>query len=92
MMDSLAQKFDKSFKESREFKDCYLEHCASHNVAQPSKKLALQTDPTKLRVDADQMRLTDWEAVFACLQKENQLKELSLVSTKRKRDWPCNGV
>lgn len=79
------------FREILEFKECYLEFCTRHHIKQPAKLLALQTDPEKIRINADQMRLLDWEALFVVLQKENVTKEMTFTSSKRKQDWLSNG-
>lgn len=81
-----------NFKEILEFKECYLEFCTRHHIKKPAKSLALQTDPEKLRINADQMRLMDWEALFVVLQKENVIKEMTFSSSKRKLVWLSNGT
>jgi hypothetical protein len=80
------------FREILEFKECYLEFCTRHHIKQPAKSLALQTDPEKLRINADQMRLLDWEALFVVLQKENMIKEMTFASSKRKVSWLSKGT
>ncbi|CAB3379183.1 Hypothetical predicted protein [Cloeon dipterum] len=76
-----------TFKDPREFKDCYLKQCERRKISTPTKFLAHQTDATKLVLPADRIKVSDWEAICSALLKENLLKTLSIVSAKKKKDW-----
>ncbi|XP_059481746.1 protein Cep78 homolog [Neocloeon triangulifer] len=76
-----------NFKEELEFKDCYVKYCKDHKISTPTKTLAHQTDPSSLSVNADRMKVSDWEAIFVALQKETLIKKLCVLSSKRKKDW-----
>lgn len=71
-----------------DFKDCYLKQCENRNINPPTRSLASQTDPSKLKINADRIKLCDWEAIFSVLKIENTLKEIQIYSKKVKRDWP----